>query len=219
MLLLDPAARAAASAGGQVLRAATALIAARPAAKPCTRAARPSTALCTGSAPRPPTGAEWLDLEGVDRVVVRQSRAVGLPSPAPDIFGLALRVSNDGGRPGDLLFASTGTGRLGRVLLAPARSPRSRALTTLLPYRSAAGPVLLSAVFQDRTTVELSWAIGLGAWHRFAELRLDEEPVDQPDAPLSFDPLGNTVSGLAPYDWVRRLRAPAYATARRSRSN
>jgi hypothetical protein len=91
-------------------------------------------------------------------------------------------------------------------------------LTTLLPYRSAAGPVLLSAVFQDRSTVELSWAIGPGAWHRFAELRLDEEPVDQPDAPLSFDPLGNTVPGLAPYDWVRRLRAPAYATARRSRS-
>jgi hypothetical protein len=90
-------------------------------------------------------------------------------------------------------------------------------LTTLLPYRTLAGPVLLSAVFRDKTTVMLSWAIRTGAWHPFAELRLDVEPVDEPDAPISFEPVGSSVLGLATYDWVRRLRAPAYATARRAR--
>jgi hypothetical protein len=35
---------------------------------------------------------------------------------------------------------------------------------------------------------------------------------------VSFDPVRNVLPGLAPYDWVRRLREPAYLTARRSRS-
>jgi hypothetical protein len=222
MSALDSAARTASSAGGQILRAVTGLIAARPAAKPL----HPDGSVVRGTLHRPGggrpggergTGAAWLDGSGDDEVLVRQSRAVGLPSPAPDVFGLALRVPTGGGRHGDLLFASTGLGRLTRFTLTAARSPYRRPLTTLLPYRTPAGPVVLSAVFRDETTVELSWAVRTGAWHPFAELRLQQEAVGEADADLSFDPVSNTLPGLATYDWVRRLREPAYLTARRSR--
>jgi hypothetical protein len=217
MNALDSAARTASSAGGQILRAVTGLVAARPAAKPL----HPGGSVVRGTLRRPGgdggSGAEWLDGAGDDEVLVRQSRAVGLPSPAPDIFGLALRVPTGGGRYGDLLFASTGLGRLTRFTLTAARSPYRRPLTTLLPYRTPAGPVLLSAVFRDETSVDLSWAVRASTWHRFAELRLHEEPVGEPDALLSFDPVKNVLPGLVTYDWVRRLREPAYLTARRSR--
>jgi hypothetical protein len=213
----DAAARAASRAGGQILRAVTGLVAARPAAKPLhpRGSTTPGTLHRFGADAR--TGAEWLDLTGDDRVLVRQSRAVGLWTALPDVFGLAVRVPIGDGDHGDLLFASTGRGRLTRFVLTAARSPYTRPLTTLLPNRAPAGPVLLSAEFRDGTTVLLSWAVGTGDWHPFAELRLDEEPVDEPDALISFDPVLHTLPGLATYDWVRRLRAPAYATARRSR--
>jgi len=215
--VLDSAARAASSAGGQVLRAATRVIAARPTAKPL----HPRGSIVRGTlhrtGARDRTGAPWLDLAGEDQVLVRQSRAVGLPPPAPDIFGLALRVPTEGDGHGDLLFASTGLGRLTRFTLTPARSPYRRPLTTLLPYRTPAGAVLLSAVFRDETTLALAWAVRLGAWHPFAELRLHRDPADEADMPVSFDPVKNVLPGLETYDWVRRLREPAYLTARRSR--
>jgi hypothetical protein len=163
------------------------------------------------------SGAEWLDHAGDDQVLVRQSRAVGLPLFAPDIFGLAVRVPTGAGRHGDLLFATTGLGRLTRFTLTAASSPYGRPMTTLLPYRAPAGPLLLSAVFRDERTVSLAWALRAGTWHRFAELTLDESPVDEPDAPVSFDPLRHVLPGLENYGWVRRLREPSYATARRSR--
>jgi hypothetical protein len=218
MSLLRPVARAVPSAGGQILLAVTRLLAARPAAKPL----HPEGALVRGTLRRfgshPATGAQWLDEPGSDRVLVRQSRAVGLPSPAPDVFGLAVRVPVSGGGHGDLLLASTGAGRLTRFVLTVARTPYGRPYTTLLPYRTPAGPLLLSAVFRDERTVDLAWAVRTGPWHRFAELRLDADPADRPDGPLSFEPVGHQLPGLETYDWVRRLRSPAYAGARRSRS-
>lgn len=217
MSAVDSLARAASSAGGQVLRGVTRIIAARPAAKPL----HPRGSVVRGTLHRfgteDRTGAAWLDQAGDAHVLVRQSRAIGLPTPVPDIFGIALRVPTEGGRHGDLLFASTGLGPLTRFTLTPARSPGGRPLTTLLPYRTPAGAVLLSAVFHDETKVELAWAIGSGAWHPFAQLLLHPDPVDEADVPLSFDPVRNVLPGLETYAWVRRLREPAYTTARRSR--
>lgn len=219
MSALDAAARAASSAGGQVLRAATGIVAVRPADKPL----HPRGSVVRGSLHRfgaaERTGVAWLDQAGDDEVVVRLSRAVGLPSPLPDIVGLAVRVPTGGGRHGDLLLASTGLGRLTRFTLTAARSPYARPLTTLLPYRTPSGAVLLSAAFRDETTIGFAWATGSGRWHHFAELVLHEDPVDEADRLVSFDPVRNTLPGLENYDWVRRLRAPAYATARRSRGS
>ena len=217
MSVADHVVRTASSAGGQVLRGATRIITARPAAKPL----HPRGSVVAGTLRRfgatDRTGAAWLDQSGAERVVVRKSRAIGLPAPAPDIFGLAIRVSIEGGRHGDLLFASTGLGRLTRFTLTPAGSPYGRPMTTLLPYRTPAGAVLLSAVFHDATKLALAWAIRSGAWHPFAELSLHEDPVDETGMPLSFEPALNVLPGLETYEWVRRLREPAYAAARASR--
>lgn len=217
MTAVASAARALSSAGGQVLRTATRVLVARPAAKPL----HPLGDVVRGTLRRrgggAASGAAWLDETGEDRVLVRLSRAVGLPSRAPDIFGLAIRVPIAEGREGDLLFASTGRGRLTRYTLTAARSPYARPMTTLLPYRTPTGAVLLSAVFRDETTVELAWARGSGDWHPFAELSLEADPVDAQDVPVSFEPVENTLPGLETYEWVRRLREPSYAAARRSR--
>lgn len=214
---LHSAARAASSAGGQVLRAATGLMTARPAAKPL----HPRGSVVRGTLSRSgsgeQTGSAWLDGTGVTEVLARQSRAVGLPAPLPDFFGLALRLPLEGGRHGDLLFATTGLGRLTRYLLTPAGSAYARPMTTLLPYRTPAGAVLLSAVFDDERRVTLAWARGSDRWRRFAELVLHDGPGEETDAPVSFDPVRNTLPGLETYDWVRRLREPSYANARRSR--
>jgi hypothetical protein len=219
MDLVSTAARGAASAGGQALRAATsALAAARPAAKPL----HPEGSVVTGTLQRfgsaPRTGIAWLDEPGTDDVLARQSRAVGLPAPAPDVFGLALRVTVEPGRYGDVLLATTGLGRLTRFTLTPARTPYTRPMTTLLPYRTVAGPVVLAGVHRDDATVELSYAVLAGPWRAFARVRLDtDRPDAEPDAPVSFDPLLNTLPGLDNYPWVRRLREPSYLTARQSR--
>jgi hypothetical protein len=219
MRAVDSAVRAASSAGGQILRAATGLVAARPAAKPLHPRGSVVQATLHRFGGEGGSGVAWLDDAGEDEVLVRQSRAVGLPSPAPDIFGLAVRVPREDGRHGDLLFASTGLGRLTRFTLTLARSPGGRPLSTLLPYRTPAGPLLLSAVFRDDSTVELAWAIRSGDWHPFAELVLHEGPGDEGDMPLSFDPVRNVLPGLETYPWIRRLREPSYTTARRSRGS
>jgi len=215
MSVLNSTFRLVSSAGGQFLRAATGVLAVRPSAKPL----HPRGSVVLGTLRRfgaTGSGSEWLDDQGEDRVVVRQSRAVGLPTGAPDVFGLALRVPNGEGE-GDLLFATTGLGWVSRYLLTVARTPYGRPMTTLLPYETPNGPVILSAVFRGEREVALSWAHGSGTWHPFAELSLDQEPVDEPDASVSFDPVRHALPGLATYDWVRRLREPSYATARRSR--
>ena len=219
MDLVSFAARGAAALGGQALRAATVSVAAaRPAAKPL----HPEGAVVTGRLQRfggLSTGVAWLDEPGEDEVLLRQSRAVGLPDGAPDIFGIAIRVPAGAGRHGDLLFASTGLGRVSRFVLTASRSPYRRPLTTLLPYCTPAGPVVLAAVHVDERTLELSCAVLTGPWQTFGRLRINSvSPMQAPDEPVSFDPLLNTLPGLENYGWVRRLREPSYLSARRSRT-
>jgi hypothetical protein len=147
------------------------------------------------------SGVAWLDEAGTDEAVVRFSRAIGLPHPLPDIFGIAVRVRVDD-RPADLLLASTGLGRLTRFLLTPASSRGSRPFTTLLPYRGPSGPLLIAArpvadldhPGPARPALELLWSQGLGRWVEFGRLDLSE--TSGPDPAISFDPVRNPLPGL-----------------------
>ncbi|TNC22052.1 hypothetical protein FHE65_36125 [Mumia zhuanghuii] len=160
------------------------------------------------------SGVPWLDEPGEDRTLVRASRAVGLPRSWPDVHGIALRVPVEGRGYGDLLLASTGWGALGRFFLTVSRCPTARPMTTLLPYRTARGPVLVGAQHVDGgARIQLSWTRALGPWRPFAEIDLVGAASDG-DAAVRFDPVLRTVPGLETYEWVRRLREPAYATAR-----
>ncbi len=162
-------------------------------------------------ASQPTSGVPWIDEPADHPAVVRRSRAIGLPHRLPDIAGLALRVELEAG-PADLLLASTGTSGLGRFMLTLRRPGRTGALTSLLPYRGPSGSMVLCAVPVDERTYELLWAEGTGPWRTFALLHLGAECAD--DEPYSFDPVLNTFPGLEQYPWVRRLREPAYRTAR-----
>ncbi len=163
------------------------------------------------------SGVRWLDEPGVDEILARQSRATGLPASLPDIHGLAVRVPVGPGRHGDLLFATTGTGRLTRFMLTIARSGERRPQTTLLPYRTPSGPMLLAALPAGQGHFELACASPTGDWRAFGDLTLEDDPLRPVDPTISFDPMLNTIPKLEPYEWARRLRAGAYAEARRTR--
>lgn len=204
---------AAADAGGRALAAVTAgLTHVRSAAKPL----HPEGQLYAGRLLRAgqeaPSGVAWLDEPAEDDVIVRVSRAIGLPDALPDFHGLALRI-NGGWGDADLLFASTGWDPVTRHLLLPRWSP-ARPLTTLLPYRTEAGPVVLGARATDRG-YDLSWAPLGRAWRPLGRLDVGER-LEVP-ATVSFDPVVNRPPGLQQYGWVVRLRERSYATARSHR--
>lgn len=205
----------AADVGGAVLAGATRLMATvRPAAKPL----HPDGEVLTGRLERfglvAGTGVPWLDEPGEDRVLVRLSRAIGLPALLPDIHGLAMRVSS-GEDTGDLLLATTGWSRIGRRVLLPSRTATSCPLTTLLPYRTTQGPVVIGALASSGRQYELSWAPYSGDWQVFATLVLGARADDK----LSFDPVRNRLPGLDHYPAVISLRERAYLRARQSRAS
>jgi hypothetical protein len=216
MSVLTPLGGAVSAAGGVALGlAAKATGAARSAAKPL----HPTGRLLTGRLQRHGlevgTGVRLLDEPGDEEVVVRESRAIGLHEWLPDIQGLAIRVTNPDGSPGDVLLASTGWGRLTRFVLTPSVTTYGRPMTTLLPYRTPKGPLLLGARSEHAGVVRLACALGGGPWRSFADLAVHDE--DAGDPTVSFDPVLHPVPGLAQYPAVVRLREPAYHFARRSR--
>src|SRR5688572_15363238 len=206
--------RAIASAGGRLLAGATALLAdARSTEKPL----HPEGQLFRGRLLRygaeEPSGVAWLDEPGDDEVLIRTSRAVGTPSPLPDIHGLAIRVPDPTGGFADLLLATTAWNRIGRHLLVPTFSV-GPTLTTLLPYRTAAGPVVIGARHVG-TAYQLSWARVGRPWRELGELFPDASGVA--DATVSFDPVRHSPPGMGQYPWIVRLRERSYATARAHR--
>lgn len=216
MTLFDSISRGVTTAGGAALgMGARTLGAVRPTRKPLHPDGRVVVGRLRRHGLQPATGVSFLDEAGEETVVVRESRAVGLPPPLPDIHGLAIRVSNPDGTPGDLLLATTGWGRLSRFVLTASRSTYGRPMTTLLPYRTAAGPLLLGARSEVRGVVRLAGAVGGGPWRFFADLTLS--PDSAADPTISFDPVAHQVTGLEQYPAVVRLREPAYRSARHSR--
>ena len=167
------------------------------------------------------TGVAWLDEAGTDHVAVRFSRSLGLPAPRPDILGLALRIATQPGQFGDVLLATTGTGLLGRYVLLPTRRYGLRAYTSLFPYRTLAGPLLLAAIptAGSPRRYELAYARPTGPWLPFATLEITQTTYRGHDVDLSFDPVLNVVPGLETYDWAAQLRRFSYAASRRAREH
>jgi hypothetical protein len=175
-------------------------------------------------------GSAWLDQPGEDRGQVRLSRAVGLPAAVPDVLGLALTFRGPRDARHDLLLATTGLSRVGRFVLLPARGPVGPAYTSLFPYETARGPVLLSAVPSAAVSpravgrpadeparpraFRMLAATPAGRWRAFGRVELTDRAGDEPDLPLRFDPIRYPLPGLRAYPGLARLREPAYAAAR-----
>lgn len=200
--------------GSALATSISAIARVRPAQKPLHPHGEYAQAVLTRNGiPTAPTGVPWLDAPGSDRATVRLSRAVGLPQGWYDVQGFAVRVDLETGH-ADLLFASTGLGRLTRFVLTISASVGGRPYTTLLPYRGPHGPLLLAARAESERAFELFVATGTGPWTVLGRIQL-EGPYSGPT--ISFDPIRFTLPGLPPYAWVRAIRLPAYRAARRSR--
>jgi hypothetical protein len=165
------------------------------------------------------TGVPWFDEAGTNHVAVRFSRSLGLPAPRPDILGMALRIDTQPDQFADVLLATTGTGLLGRYVLLPARRHGLRAYTSLFPYRTVAGPLLLAAIPNpgSRRQYELAYSSLMGPWLPFGTLEITQTTYRGHDLDLSFDPVQNIVPGLETYDWAAQLRRFSYAASRRAR--
>jgi hypothetical protein len=165
------------------------------------------------------TGVPLLDEPGEHECLVRLSRATGLPAPLPDIHGVAIRLEAQGD-PADLLFAGTGQGRLTRHLLVPRRAAGRGPLTTLIPLRSAHGPLLLGLFPEPGEDAEPgAFTVRVsrpgGPWQSRGRLWLGATVTGEADPPLRFDTVLHPVLGLDHYPTERALREPAYAAARR----
>ncbi|MET1052099.1 MAG: hypothetical protein ABWX65_05605 [Mycetocola sp.] len=160
-------------------------------------------------------------------ITARVSRSVGVPAPLPDVIGLALRWEGPDGT-ADIALASTGFGVPSRFWLAAHRSPSRARFTTLFPYRTERGPILLAArtigpndlpsephalaAALDTTTwrLRLYHATPTGRWHPFAVVELQHEGP-MLDSRERFDPVRHPLPGSTTYRWARRLREPSYA--------
>lgn len=198
--------------GGTLAGAIAGVTALRPASKPLHPRGEVWEGVLTrtgGTSSR--VGVAWLDEPGHDDVLVRRSASAGLPSRLWDVQGLALKLRQ--WDDADVLLATTGAGGWSRFLLRPAWAARRSGHTSLLPYPSPVGPLLLRAVSGGERAYELSYALGRGRWIPFGRLELLARSVEEP----SYDPVRSPHPELGNYAWVERLREPAYATARRSR--
>ena len=167
-------------------------------------------------------GVPWLDEPADHEASMRVSRAAGLPSWLPDVYGVALRLGRDAGTPVDLLFATTGESAVGRFVLQPRVRLAGSQLTTLLPVRSSAGPLLLRLVGDETSATApasepsrlvLSWATGRGPWHEVGEVRVGARLSPDVDAER-HDPVVHPLTGTDQYGVVARMREPAYRAAR-----
>lgn len=176
----------------------------------------------------PPYGVPWVDTAGTDPAVVRLSRGAGLPAPLPDLLGLAIRLPG-GPEPIDLLLSTTGRGRITRLLPLPRRDAAA-VYSSIMAYRSDAGPVriaalpqgddvpsdpgsLAGAVGRAGLVFTLAVARGLGPWRPFARLSLGA-PWEPLDPPIRFDAVLHPPPGLVADGPMARFRAPAYVRAR-----
>ncbi|MEW1683136.1 phosphodiesterase [Streptomyces sp. NPDC093594] len=181
-------------------------------------------------------GVPWLDRHASYPATVRWSRALGTPRRLPDALGLAVRVEDAGGpgRPLDLLFTSSGAGRLGRHLPLLRPDALTGAYSTLLPYRTggcervlAAFPVhgpphtpqptLWRELARRPVRFRLCAAAPGEPWRPFASLILDAVYAAPGDTTLSYDPNAHSLPGLHPAGRLNRLRDAAYAGSRQGR--
>lgn len=172
---------------------------------------------------------------GRHEAVVRFSRGIGLPEPAPDILGLAVRLVDLHG-PGahqDLLFVTSGDRPGARHALVPTRRYAYHRWSTLLPYRvrgrrvvfgarPISGPSLkgLDALREAAATGRLRFALEVaeptGAWEEVGVVDIgDAVGRDEADA-LRFNP-ANTGGGIEPVGLLQTLRRRAYAGSQRGR--
>ena len=170
------------------------------------------------------TGVPVLDDPAELPVRVRWSRGLGVSWQGVDIEGLAVRLplgaDNRGRRPfADLLFASTGTGDLGRYAVQPRPAGEYGPLTTLIPVRTASGQLILrltptaesAAPLRPPASYALSWSGLQGAWRPLGDLDISWSDGDTDER---YDAVSHPLPGAEPHPLITVLRRSAYRSSR-----
>lgn len=176
-----------------------------------------------------PSGVAWIDDEGADDVVVRLSRGGGLPYRLPDVLGLAFT-----GPDGDVLLSTAVAGLPGlRHVPCPRFRHGTATYTSLVSYQGPHGLVMVGArpragarrlparraglvaeLGRAPVLLDLVWATPSSRWQTFGALAIMATTGLAADRGVRFDPF-RAPDGLTTQRWVRGLREPAYAAARR----
>jgi hypothetical protein len=175
-------------------------------------------------------------LDGEREVLVRLSRALGLPEWLPDPCGLAIRApdAHGPGRHQDFLLVSSALPPGGRHALLPSRGFGDLPYSTVLPYRLQGETVLIGAralgprpgpKLEDLSRpgpVALEFELGVaglaGGWKRFGRLTLERRLPPEQTERLGFDPT-NTGGGLELVGWLNRVRGPVYEASQEGRAD
>lgn len=165
--------------------------------------------------------------------IVRFSRALGLPSPLPDLLGMAVKLPNvyGTGWDQDWLLVTSGTDPVSRHLLLPAWDLLGRPYSTVLPYRRPGGSVTFGAralqpasarsiqqlaeSIQGGVEFEFTIAPEGGDHVRIGTIRLLGISAT-PAHPLRFNPW-NTSSELRPSGALNELRRDTYRASQQAR--
>ena len=180
------------------------------------------------------TGVEILD-GGERRALVRCSRALGLPEPAPDILGFAIRFPDayGAGRHQDLLCVTSWDTPVAHHTLIPATGFFTRTYSTLLAYRlprgvrlfgvvpvgtgPAIGPRLeqiAEAAREGTGTFELALSEVMGRFSGVGSIRLGEQYPPEQGERLRFNPW-NCGGGIRPTGPFMGIRDAAYKGSQR----
>jgi hypothetical protein len=170
-------------------------------------------------------GAALFDTAGETPLIARLSRSASWPVNLPDILGLALRIPRAGpnGGAADLLFASTGTGRLTRYILQFHSATTTGPMTTMFPLRGPRGNIVFRLDPQSPTDYRLAYSNDSGPWLPLGWVLLEPpgepgqrstNPARPDDAQLRFRPVEQPPGGLTTPTWLRAVRSPAYSLAR-----
>jgi hypothetical protein len=162
-------------------------------------------------------GIPFLSERRTYRGVARLSRAIGIPSPLPDLLGLAFRIELDSG-PQDLLLVSSGRSPGLRHLLLPTRGGYSaNTYSSILPYRIDEELRMFGAEPAGPLEYELGIAPLTGGWESFGWLRIRAALDPEVTENLKLNPW-NTTPGLEPAGPLNGLRDPAYRGSQAGRS-
>jgi hypothetical protein len=180
------------------------------------------------------TGIDVLD-GGERQVLVRCSRALGLPEPAPDILGFTVRFPDayGPGRHQDLLSVTSWDSPIAHHALVPATGFFERPYSTLLAYRlpqgvrlfgvvpvghgPAIGPRLeqiAEAAAGGTATFELAISPLMGRFSGVGTIRLGEQLPPAQGERLRFNPW-NCGGGIRPTGPLMGLRDAAYRGSQR----
>ncbi len=154
-------------------------------------------------------GARLLDEAARHDVVVRLSRGAGLPAPLPDVVGLAVRFEGQGrgGGPLDVLVNTSGGPPVLRHLFLP--EPLGRTFSSVLPYRTGSGRLVLLGARGHGTGWELLAATLAGGWTRWGHLTPGPAVPGPESEELRFAPtLG--ADDLQPVALFRAVRDLSY---------